>query len=46
MLTLNSVSRQFAYDQIRLYNKQNHIELDYTTQDEKDNQIPYFPLSS
>lgn len=46
MLSLNSVSRQFAYDQIRLYNKQNHIELDYTTQNEKDNQIPYLHLSS
>ena len=45
MLSMNSVTRQFAYDQVRLYNREHNIGLEYTTKQELNQPIPFIPFS-
>ena len=45
MQSLNSVKRQFAYDQLRTYNFKNNIGLDYVTRDKAGNAMSFIPFS-
>ena len=42
---MSTISRQFAYDQIRLFNRENNVGLEYTTRNEYNQPIPYIPFS-
>ena len=42
---MNSITRQFAYDQVRLYNCEHNIGLEYTSKQELNQPIPFIPFS-